>query len=450
MHYDEKSDTLVIPCVYLPAQRERKTIKITVPGSKSITNRALLLAAIGNGKTTLKGVLFSDDTKYFIQCLNELGFETKIDTTQKIVEVNGTGGTIPKKSATLYVGSAGTAARFLTAFLAFTTGIYRIDASEQMKKRPMAPLIEALQELGCNIDFHEKEGYFPFTIHGNGIKKNTISVNIDKSSQFLSALLIASSTAPTDMEIEVTGTHGMSYINMTIKMMRQFGLQVIKKSNNIYQIPAKQQIQAQEYSIEPDVSGACYFYALALILGQDVQIQGIHLNSLQGDVALLKTIEAMGAILQETETGVHLSGPPNGIYTGIEVDMSAFSDQAITLAAIAVFATSKTVITGIGHIRYQECDRIKAITQELKSLGIKCKEEKNTITIHPGTPQSGCIKTYEDHRMAMGFALLGLRSPGITIKDPNCCRKTFANYFQLLQEAATQINSLRSSNLSPI
>lgn len=423
-----------------PANITRTPLTVSVPGSKSLTNRALLLATLANGTSTLRGVLFSDDSRHFIECVQDLGFITEVDETNKIVKVTGHGGFVPKAEASQYVGSAGTAARFLAAYLGISEGTYHMDASEQMRKRPMAPLLTSLKELGCEITFEGNEGYFPFTLKGHGFGTDTISVDIEHSSQFLSALLIASCLSPKDMHIHVEGSHGMAYIEITRKMMEQFGVHaLISEDGRTYTIPAGQKYRALDYQIEPDASGAAYFYALAMVLGVPVQVKHVTFSSMQGDVQFIKILEQMGAVLKEEDDGIILYPPQNGMYHGVDVDMSACSDQAITLAAIAPFADGPTTIRGIGHIRYQECNRMNAIVTELRKMGISCEETDTTITIYPGKPQPCVVDTYDDHRMAMGFSLIGLRAEGIVIDNPGCCKKTFENYFEVLEECIRQI-----------
>ena len=446
-----------VPYVYPVKGWEKgeKILQAWVPGSKSITNRALLLATLAEGRSVLKGVLFSDDSRHFLKCIQELGFETKVDEENCVVEVVGCGGKIPRPQASVYVGSAGTAARFLAAFLGISEGVYHMDASEQMRKRPMAPLLESLKELGCEVVFEEREGYFPFTLKGHGFGKKHISVDIKHSSQFLSALLIVSCLAKEDMHIHVLGTHGMAYIEMTIKMMEQFGVQVYKQSDGSYLIPAGQKYLAREYQIEPDMSAASYFYAMSPLLGVKVQVENIMYDSLQGDIAFLDVLEKMGCTVQEDCCGLVVWPPVfsgketesrdvcrrgAGNFHGVDMDMSSFSDQAITVAALAAFADSPTTIRGIGHIRYQECDRINGIVTELGKMGIVCEETDNSITIYPGKPHFSQVETYDDHRMAMGFSLVGLRAEGIEIINPACCRKTFENYFECLDRC---VESLR-------
>lgn len=421
-------------------------LTVTVPGSKSLTNRALLLATLAEGTSTLRGVLFSDDSRHFLKCVQDLGFETEVNEEEKTVKVTGLGGAVPKAEAWQYVGSAGTAARFLTAYLGISEGTFHMDASEQMRKRPMAPLLASLKELGCEISFEGNEGFFPFTLKAHGFGKHTITVDIEHSSQFLSALLIASCLSPKDFEIQVQGSHGMAYIEITRRMMEQFGVSAyVSDDGRLYTIPSGQKYSALDYQIEPDASAAAYFYGLGMLLGIPIKVAHITFDSMQGDVAFLKILEQMGAGLTEEPDGILLNAPVGGTYKGVDVDMSACSDQAITLAALAPFADGPTTIRGIGHIRYQECNRMNAIVTELSKMGIRCEETENTLTIYPGIPQPSLVDTYDDHRMAMGFSLIGLRADGIEIDNPGCCRKTFENYFECLEECLKTLEATPAS-----
>ncbi len=431
-----------VPCIYNTIRTKDASaglLAVDVPGSKSITNRALLLATLAEGISTLRGVLFSDDSRHFLKCVQNLGFETQVDEAGRLVRVKGLGGAVPLTKADLYVGSAGTAARFLTACLGLSEGIYRMDASEQMRRRPMAPLLCALKELGCGILYDAEEGHFPFVLRGHGFRKEQISINIDSSSQFLSALLIVSCLCKRDFTTHIEGTHGMAYIDMTLKMMEQFGVCTQKASDSTFLTRAGQHYRALDYRIEPDVSAACYFYAMSPLLHVPVRVNHVHFDSLQGDVAFIRLLEEMGCLAADTPEGIVLSPPAEGMFHGITADMSACSDQAITLAAIAPFAEGPTTINGIGHIRFQESDRIAAITAELSRMGIRCDERQDGITIYPGRPAPSTVETYDDHRMAMGFSLTGLRSPGIVIADPGCCRKTFEDYFEVLDDVIKRL-----------
>ena len=431
-----------VPCIYNTIRTKDASaglLAVDVPGSKSITNRALLLATLAEGISTLRGVLFSDDSRHFLKCVQDLGFETQVDEAGRLVRVKGLGGAVPLTKADLYVGSAGTAARFLTACLGLSEGIYHMDASEQMRRRPMAPLLCALEELGCEVLYDAEEGHFPFVLRGHGFRKEQISINIDSSSQFLSALLIVSCLCKRDFTTHIEGTHGMAYIDMTLKMMEQFGVCTKKASDSTFLTRAGQHYRALDYRIEPDVSAACYFYAMSPLLHVPVRVNHVHFDSLQGDVAFIRLLEEMGCLAADTPEGIVLSPPAEGMFHGITADMSACSDQAITLAAIAPFAEGPTTINGIGHIRFQESDRIAAITAELSRMGIRCDERQDGITIYPGRPAPSTVETYDDHRMAMGFSLTGLRSPGIVIADPGCCRKTFEDYFEVLDDVIKRL-----------
>ena len=456
-----------------------KRITVSVPGSKSITNRALLLATLAEGESRLGGALFSDDSRHFLKCVEDLGFETVVDEPAHEISVTGLGGAVPKKEASIYVGSAGTAARFLAAYLGCSEGRFYLDASAQMRKRPMEPLLRALESVGAEITCTEEPRHFPMEICGQGITRSHITVDIDKSSQFLSALLISGCLTKDDLHIYISGSHGMAYIQMTMKMMEQFGVRVEQVSEREYVIPAGQQYRAMDYYIEPDASAAAYFWAMAAVLGISVTVEHLHFDSLQGDVAFARILEQMGCQVEDKETGITVTGPVDGVLKGIDVNMHACSDQAITLAAIAPFADSPVRITGISHIRLQESDRIAAIVENLTALGVRVEEETDGVVIYPdsgevcgevsgskGENAPDCdaagdaqkvfgiasdvdgnvneevlIQTHDDHRLAMGFAITGLRKPGVTILDPMCCRKTFENYFEVVDGVVYQIQS---------
>lgn len=416
-----------------------------VPGSKSMTNRALLLAAMAKGTSKLEGVAFSEDSVYFLKALKDLGFNAEADEKKCSVVIEGHGGVIPKKNAEIYVSSAGTAARFLTAFVAMSDGEYVIDSSDQMRKRPMRELLEALESLGAKFTWLKDEYTFPMKVKGilygrnsGGICSDKISepkkiqLNIDRSSQFLSALLMVLPLVFEDVEIEMTGIReARSYVEMTEQMMKQFGHSGVEKlEKDIYRIKYGEYI-ARDYDIEPDVSAACYFYALAAATGKRAMVKRMREDSLQGDMKFIGLLEKMGCNVsrnEDKEKNLWLQGPVDRL-KGVEVKMSDFSDQALTLAAIAPFADSPVTITGIAHIRGQESDRIKVIVDELAKMGISCEELDDGVKIYPGVPKNTSIDTYNDHRVAMAFAVTGLAGDGMTILNPECCKKTFAGFF---------------------
>lgn len=419
---------------------EPMEVCVQVSGSKSMTNRALLLAAMGEGMTLLHGVQFSEDSLHFLTALQDLGFDVHADQEACTVRIRGFGGQIPKEQATIYVGSAGTAARFLTAFVAMSAGRYRLNASDQMNKRPMRELLRALEELGARFTWLGEPYRFPMEVYGMGQRygEYRVQLNIDQSSQFLSALLMTAPTAIDMLTIELTGKRSArSYVEMTEHMMCQFGHSgVLKHEADCYQV-RRGDYEAREYVVEPDVSAACYFYAAAAVTGGSTVVRFMKKDSLQGDMRFLDVLEQMGCIkqwghMEETgEPALKISGPVNGVLHGIDINMSDFSDQTLTLAAIAPFADSPVTIRGVSHIRGQESDRLYVIVTELERMGIRCDMFEDGVTIYPGEPKGTQIETYQDHRVAMAFAVTGLRTPGVEILNPGCCRKTFADYFNV-------------------
>ncbi|MCM1183517.1 MAG: 3-phosphoshikimate 1-carboxyvinyltransferase [Roseburia sp.] len=411
---------------------------VEVPGSKSMTNRALLMAALADGETTLNGVLFSDDSRHFLSCLESLGFALAVDEAAKRVTVTGLNGRLPVTEGEINVGSAGTAARFLTAMLGMAEGTFIVQASEQMKRRPMKPLFDALTAMGAEITCLEEEGFLPIRITGIGGRADadgvrTVRLDISRSTQFLSALLLISPMVKQGLHIEITSerTDG-SYIRITRRMMAQWGADA-DFDGQCYDIERGTAYTAGTYQIEPDVSAACYFYAAAALTGGRALVKNVTWACMQGDLQFPEVLARMGCSVDETADGLVVQGAAGGHMKGITVDMKDFSDQAMTLAALAPFAESRVRIENVGHIRGQESDRIHAIVTELRRLGIQCEEEDAAINIYPGVPSAGVVQTYEDHRMAMAFSLIGLRTEGIEIANPQCCRKTFEEYFEVLE-----------------
>ena len=409
---------------------------VTVPGSKSMTNRALLMGSLADGKTTLSGVLFSDDSRHFLAALQALGFDVEIQEAQK--QVTGLNGKVPVTEGKIDVGSAGTAARFLTALLGVAEGTFTIQASEQMKKRPMKPLFDVLVAIGAKISYLEKEGHLPIQITGIGGTKAMdevccVALDISESTQFLSALLLISPMIKQGLSIAITSARkDGSYIQITRKMMENFGVEVMFDGEN-YNIRKDSSYKAGAYQIEPDISAACYFYAAAALTGGKALVKNVTWDCMQGDLQFLNVLAQLGCTITETAQGIVVFGAEGGRLKGITVDMKEFSDQTMTLAAIAPFAEEDVRIENVGHIRLQESDRIHAIATELSRLGVTCKEEKDALTIQPKMPNAGIVQTYDDHRMAMAFALIGLRVQGIEIANPMCCRKTFEEYFDVLE-----------------
>lgn len=429
---------------------KKAPFSVTVPGSKSITNRALLLAALSDGKCLLRNALFSADSRALLAALQTLGIACSADESKREIRITGCNGSLPNKNAIVYAASAGTAARFLTALLAFSDGTYILDASEQMKKRPMAPLMDALRSIGICVTALEEEGHLPLQIQGGRALLTTapeLSVSIDKSSQFLSALMMAGVLLTEGLTVTPVGSRtAMSYVHITERMMKEFGIAPERTSDDssgtVYRIPGGNTYQSRTYDIEPDLSGACYFYAAAALLGTSVTVTGVHKDSMQGDLRFILALEQLDCTVTDTPEGICVTGPANGHYPGLDITMSDFSDQTMTMAVLALFADTPTHIRGVGHIRAQECDRMTATVTEIKRLGgnARVDDEGTGIIITPVPLHGARIDTYDDHRMAMAFSLAGLRVADVEIDNPTCCKKTFENYFELFTQYFSKEN----------
>lgn len=407
-------------------------IKVKVPGSKSITNRALLLSCLSKGTSILKNVLFSDDSRHFIDCVSKLSYEITVNEQEQTVIIKGGK---PKTDTEINVGSAGTAARFITALLASYEGVYSINASKQMQARPMQPLFEALINLGAEIEYLSREYHLPIRMKGGILKGGKVSLDATRSSQFLSALLMTGCLHDKELNIIPFGKEtSMSYIDITLNMIKQFNGNAKRSIDGSYIVPSGNTYKAQEYMIEPDVSAACYFYAMAFLTGGTAVVEGVHKDSMQGDIKFISLLEMMGAEVIDTPLGISLKGPKGGVYDGIDINMNDFSDQTMTLAALSVYAKTPTRIRGIEHIKYQETNRISAVINELRKIGADASETEDGIIIYPCVPKAALIETYDDHRMAMAFSLIGLRADGIEIYNPMCTTKTFENYFDIFSE----------------
>ena len=405
---------------------------IDVPGSKSYTNRALLVAAMAHGASTLTGALFSDDTHYMSASLRKLGVEINADEKRATFDVRGNGDNIPVSSAELYIGNSGTTSRSLTAYLSLGHGKYVVDGDEPMRRsRPISDLLNALRQIGVSVRSQFDNGHLPIIVDANGLEGGKTRLDVSKSSQFLTALLLISSCAKNGMEIEVIGKREMPYIDITLSVMEAFGVRVVNEDYRYFRVEGGQQYQPRTYNIEPDASNASYFFSAAAITGGHVTVKNLHLDSAQGDIRFVHVLEQMGCQVSVSDIGVTVTGPRQ--LKGVDVDMRAISDTSLTLAAIAPFADSKVTIRNIEHTRWQETDRIHAMVTELRKLGIPVVEHQDGLEISPAPIIPTAIDTYQDHRMAMAFSLIGLKVKGIQINNPECVGKTFPNYFQVLE-----------------
>ncbi len=406
--------------------------EIQVPGSKSVTNRALIAAALSDGPSEIKNPLISDDSYWLLDSLTKIGIPTHTDQDKNSVQIQGQRGIIPKSSVELFVGNAGTVARFLPPVLALGDGPYRVDGIPRMRERPVEDLVEALRTLGGGIEYEAEQGKFPLVVRGGGIQGGVSRVSGDKSSQFLSGLLLAAPYASERVELQVQTTRrGLPYVGITVEVMKEFGVEVEVSEDYRNFVVEPEFYRGRDYFVEPDASGASYFMAVAAVTGGRIRIPGLGSGSLQGDLRFAEVLQGMGCRVEVAVDHVEVQGPEK--LNGIEVDMNAFSDTMITLAAIAPFAASPTTIKNIGHTRHQETDRISAVATELGKLGIQVKEGPDSLHITPGPISPGNVETYGDHRLAMAFAVTGLATPGIRIQNPGVVTKTFPDYFERLK-----------------
>ena len=402
---------------------------IAIPGSKSITNRAVLLAALAEGRSELSGALFSDDTRYMSEALRALGVHVEVDEAAARIAIDGCGGAWPVRAVDLFVGNAGTAMRFLVAALCLGHGHYRIDGTARMRERPIGELVDALRQLGAQVD--APGGTPPVTTQG-GLVGGRAELSAAKSSQFVSALLQVAAYAERDVTIELVGdVIAQPYIEMTIDVMAHWGVRVMRDGNRQFGIRAGQRYLARKFAIEPDASSAHYFWAAAALTNGRVSIPGLTWDSSQRDVEFGHVLNDMGAAVGVDADGMWAIGnPPLG---GGEWDMNRCSDTVPTLAVLAAFATKPVRIFNVRHLRWQESDRLHAVATELQKLGGKVEEFEDGLIIHPSTLHGGIVQTYDDHRIAMAFALIGLRVPGIRIENPGCVAKTFPDFFEKLE-----------------
>ena len=406
---------------------------VRVPGSKSITNRALVLAALAGDSFPgdLWGVLRSEDTEVMIEALRNLGFTVETEWRKNFVRVyRGENDLIPAKQADLFVANSGTSMRFLTALVSLGHGRYRLDGVPRMRQRPIGDLLAALNQLGVRAWSENDNGCPPVIVEADWLAGGHARVRGDISSQFLSGLLMVAPFARNDVILEVEGPLiSEPYVSMTVAMMRRWGAKISVK-DRAFHVTASREYRLCEYQIEPDASAASYFWAAAAIAGGEVCVEGLTTQSLQGDVRFVDVLERMGARIERETTRIGVHGAP---LLGIDIDMNDISDTVMTLAAVACFAEGPTTIRNVAHIRHKETDRLAALATELRRLGAEVAEFADGLTITPKPLHGAEVETYNDHRMAMSLALIGLRVPGVVIKNPGCVAKTYPAFFRDLE-----------------
>ena len=407
-----------------PVQNLQATI--TVPGSKSYTNRALLIAGLTDGECRLEKPLVSDDTKYMIRALKAFGISVQEEKEAFIV--SGRGGKLSTPEEDIFIGNAGTTMRFLTTFSALVPGKTRLDGDERMRQRPLADLLHCLTQMGVKAVSANGNGCPPIDIAGGEVPGGEVQLAGDKSSQYLTSILLSAPYFKNDTRIHIQGDlTSKSYADITLDIMKTFGVSVINESYQRFKVKAGDRYNAQTYQVESDWSSASYFLAAAAVTGGKVTLTDINPHSVQGDAQFTSVLDKMGCRIEKKSNTLQIKGNP---LKGITINMNNMPDAVQTLAVTALFAEGETVIQGIGNLRIKETDRILALANELTRLGAEVEAGEDYLVIRPGDYRGAEIETYDDHRMAMSFAVAGLKIPGIRIKNPTCVEKSFPDFFQ--------------------
>jgi 3-phosphoshikimate 1-carboxyvinyltransferase len=416
-----------------PLER-RPQATVRVPGSKSLTNRALVLAALGGQQNCcLCGALRSEDTELMASALRQLGYHVRGHWNEPVptVEVIHPENTSLPASAELFVGNSGTTMRFLTALVSLGKGRYRLDGVARMRERPIEELLDGLRQLGVRASSESGNGCPPVVIDSDGLAGGTVRLRGDRSSQFLSALLLAAPFADGETVIEVEGPLvSRPYVDMTLTLLRDRGYTVTAEGPRFRVPPQRGRLWGGRCDIEPDASAASYFYAAAAVTGGQVTVPGLSRRTLQGDVRFVELLGQMGCRIVPEGNAITVQGGP---LHGIDADMNDISDTVMTLAAVACFAEGPTTIRNVAHIRHKETDRLAALATELRRLGAGVEERKDGLVITPRPLRGAVVQTYDDHRLAMSLALVGLRVDGVVIDNPACVAKTYPGFFEDLE-----------------
>lgn len=411
---------------------------VVVPGSKSFTNRALIVAALARGTSTLTGLLKSDDAYWCIEALRALGVNVNIDGEK--VTISGIDGKWPRTSEHLYTGAGGTTARFLTSALAAGTGAWTVEGSKRMNERPMGVLFDTLRLLGARITpLSARQDTLPIELKSDGLRGGAVQMSGSVSSQFISGALIAAPYAKEALTIEIVDhivQH--AYVHITLDMMREFGA-VIAADDELQSMRVEPTgYRGRDYEIEADASTACYFWAAAALTGGRVRVKNLSYETRQPDVHFVDVLAQMGCEVDTAGPGIQVTGPKQ-LRGGQTISMKEMSDQTLTLAFLAPFADAPIVITEVEHIRNHESDRLMVIAKTLQALGIRVDERTDGVTVYPGLPKGARLSSFDDHRVAMAQALIGLRVPGIEIDDPGCVSKTCPMFFDKFSEIGVDV-----------
>ena len=405
---------------------------VKIPGSKSYTQRALIIGALADGKSFLQNALLAEDTEYLIEALRSLGSEILIEGDN--IVIGGTGGNIMTPQREIYLGNNGTAMRFLTGLVSLGKGTFTLTGNGRLCERPIKPLLDALKILGVDARSKNEGGYPPVVVHANRLRGGRVTLADIDSSQYVSSLLICAPFAEEDTVIELQGhIPSLPYIHMTIEVMKDFGVEVIRETSNRYSVKSGQRYEGKRYRIEGDVSSASYFFLAAALCGERVRVQNINPQTLQGDIKLLPIMERLGCSVIRGEHWVEVVGgeltPGEYIF-----DLGDMPDMVPTLSVLAAIRPGRTIIKNVSQLRKKESNRLEALVTELRKTGVRAEERDDGIMIDGSRPHGAEIETYNDHRIAMSFAILGLRIPGIRIKDKYCVNKSFPGFWEELEK----------------
>ena len=403
--------------------------RVSVPGSKSYTHRMLIAAALSDGMCTIKNALVSEDTRFTIEALRQMGIQ--IDFHNDDMRVYGKGGRLGAGHAPIHLGNSGTSMRLLSAVAALGKGTYILTGTARMQKRPIKDLLDALQQIGVKARSLKDNGCPPVEITGATISVDQVDINCQKSSQYLSALLLIAPCTHNGLEIRVSdGPVSRPYVDLTIDLMKTFGIQLDREGYRKFKVPGEQVYRAGKYVVETDCSQAAYFWGAAAISGAQIKVTGVNADSAQGDVHFVDLLQQMGCRVYRESDGIRVAG---GSLSAIEADMADMPDQVPTLAVVAAFARGTTVIKNVAHLKSKESDRLTATVTELKKMGIDAACTADALVVRGGKPKGSRIDTYNDHRIAMSFAIAGLNVPGVCIRNEGCVEKSFPAFWQVFE-----------------
>ncbi len=414
------------PIFTVPSQPITDTA-VRIPGSKSYTHRVLIAAALGNGPSTISNALESEDTQLTMKALQQMG--VLMDVRPACIKVQGLGGRFRPCEQPVFLGNSGTSMRLLISIAALGEGAYTLTGTSRMQERPVQALIDSLTQIGVPVQSVNRNGCPPLVINGGAVKGGSLGIDCSISSQFLSSLLLMAPLTREGLQIDVLkGPVSRPYVDLTVDIMHRFGVTLKRKGYDHFDVPGEQTYRPGAYDVESDVSNASYFWAAGAITGKTIKVMGISGHSLQGDVAILSLFEKMGCDVSIRPDGISVSG---GRLRAIEADMADMPDMVPTMAVVAAFAEGTTRISNVAHLRAKECDRLDAVMQELKAMGIETRSTGDDLSIVGGQPRAAEIETYNDHRIAMSFAVAGLRAPGTRIRNPACVEKSFPSFWEV-------------------